>query len=151
MTLPKGLLHDGFKVWTQEEVRLVRATATLFDFDVLPGSRFLLVSPTLLFSRLVVPVFEGEKKIGAASLFGAGRKVVALISFDYETPERLDLDLNRPVYASPRGDFFLDPSPQAGYTVDYIDVAGVDLSTTASDRKGASFPLCLTQYREIEG
>lgn len=148
MALPKGL-NDGLAVFTQEETKLVRASATLFDFDLLPGFRYILVSPSLGFGRLTVPVYEGEKRIGAASLFGYGQKVLALMSFDYFTPERFDLSIGRPVYAVPRGDYHFDPRSESGYLVDFIDIEGIDL-TYDKPPIGQGSPIVLTTYEAQE-
>jgi hypothetical protein len=148
MPLPKGL-HDGFSVYTQEETRLVRATATLFDLDLQPSLRPLRLDATRTLSRLIVPVFEGEKQVGAGTIFSTGNKVMALISFDFETPERFDLSLGRTVYAIPRGDYYLDATPEEAYTVDYIDISGIDLSTVPSTEEGRGSPLIMTRYSHI--
>lgn len=150
MTQPRGHLNDGFAVYTQEEVRLVRATAILFDFDLLPDTSGVSFGSAVLFERLVVPVYEGSKKVGAASLFASDRKVMALVSFDYETPERFDLSIDRPVYAIPRGNCYLDYQGDDKLVLDYVDITGIDLSYVPSANKGQGSALFVTRY-EIEG
>lgn len=147
MVLPKRL-NDDLHVFTQEETPLVRATACLYDFDAMPSVRSgrLLVAPTFTFERLVVPVYEGTKPIGAATLYQQGRKVGANITFDYATPERLDLMLGQTIWAIPRGTYFLDPTNPRWYIVDLIDVEGVDLSISPSKSPGIGSRVLANSY-----
>lgn len=147
--LPRGL-NDGLAVYTQEETRLVRSTATLFDFRAVEGSGRLLLPPTVDFERLVVPVYEGREKVGAASLFFQGGKVMALMAFDYATPERLDLTLGRDVYAIPRGAYYLDTNHPKWYIVDFVAIEGVDLSMTPDERQGVGSTITVTRYDSME-
>jgi hypothetical protein len=150
MTQPRGHLNDGFAVYTQEEVRLVRATAILFDFDLLPNTSSVSFGPTVLFERLTVPVYEGSKKVGAASLFATARKVMALLSFDYETPERFDLSIDRPVYAIPCGACYIDYKGPDQQILDYVDITGIELSYQPPETEGRGSALFVTKYDEIE-
>jgi hypothetical protein len=148
MPLPKGL-HDGLSVFTQEETKLVRATAVLFDLDVQCRPLKLRIVSTRVFSRLTVPVYEGEVKVGAATVFDADNKIMALISFDYNTPERFDLSIGRPIYAIPRGYYCLDPAENVVHNVDFIDIRGIDLSNTPSKEEGRGSRLNVTEYNQL--
>jgi hypothetical protein len=142
-------LNDGFSVFTQEETRLVRGTAVLYDFRRVPYAGKLLVPPTVDFERLVVPVYEGRAKIGAANLFYQDGKVIALITFDYATPERLDLMLGRNIYAVPRGAFYVDNQHPKWYIVDFVAIEGVDLTYSHPEEAIGSL-VTVTKYDTTE-
>lgn len=115
-------LHDGFKVITQEETPLFRAHVVLFDLT----SRNILVSDYVQFERYACPVkLEDGRVVGSAHLYVSDSKIQATIVIDYHSPERLDLDLDAPVYATPEGTFYL----RSDLTMDYVDVTGVILSS----------------------
>jgi hypothetical protein len=135
-------LNDGFRVIAQEETKLVRASAVLFDFNAASWVRHG-VADYVTLERQVVPVYEGEVQVGAATLFVTNGQVVALIGFDYATPERLDLQLGTPVFAVPRGDFYLRPSD---LVVDYVEISGIDLFYTPPTHAGIGGPLTVTLY-----
>lgn len=139
-------LNDGFRVITQEETRLVRASAVLFDFKA-EGFANNGVADYVTLERQVVPVFEGELQVGAATLFVMNGQVIALMGFDYATPERLDLEVGTPVFAVPRGDFYLRPGD---LKVDYVEVSGIDLITTPPSRNGIGSRLTVTLYDTME-
>lgn len=159
-------LNDGFRVFTQEETRLVRATAKLFDFE----ERHVEAAAQVTFTRHTVPVYEGStaRWIGSASLFVLHDTVMAYISFDYSTPERLDLDVQIPVYAIPVGDYYLMRASQYyrcaekpdghncqacaenRWVCDFVDVKAVELHTTPPTwvRSGIGGPLSLFRAQE---
>lgn len=143
MALPKGL-KDGLSIYTQEETRLVRGTAVLLDFDAQQDfhNRQLLVGSSVSLERPLVPVYEGGTKIGAATVYMNGRKVEALITFDYETPERLDLMVGNPVWVVPIMEYYVNEDNE----VDYIDVTSISLDRTPHKLVGGL--LSLTRYLE---
>jgi hypothetical protein len=134
-------LNDGFKVFAQEETRLVRASAVLCDFKLM-GRKPL---NTFRLERQMVPVFSEDKHIGSAAIYFDGASVRALISFDYATPERLDLELNeRSLYALCVGDFYVT-DPWSGIT-DYADITKIELQRFPSPYAGADSRLTYTIY-----
>jgi hypothetical protein len=115
-------LHDGFKVITQEETPLFRAHAVLFDM----GARNVLVSDYVQFERYACPAkLEDGRVVGSAHLYVSDSKVQVTIVLDYHSPERLDLDLRAPLYATAEGGCYL----RGDLTMDYVDIAGVVLSS----------------------
>jgi hypothetical protein len=124
-------LHDGFKVITQEETPLFRAHAVLFDL----GKLGVKVADFVTFERHSIPVnylSEGRitsRTVGSAGLYVSDKKVQALISIDYHTPERFDLQLDAPVYVTPVGSYYLRGDD---LVMDYVDVSFLYISSEPS-------------------
>jgi hypothetical protein len=115
-------LHDGFKVITQEETPLFRAHAVLFDL----GKLGVQVSDHVVFERHSIPVNFlppgrlTSSTVGSAGLYISSKKIQALISLDYHSPERFDLQLDAPVYVTPVGSYYLRGTD---LVMDYVDIA----------------------------
>ncbi len=114
-------LNDGLKIFAQEDTRLVRASAMLFDFSLLDD----VPSDIIILERYSVPVIADNKTIGSAALYYDGRAVRALISFDYATPERLDLELGEPLYAHPIG--HTERTDPWTDRIDYVNVESIEV------------------------
>jgi hypothetical protein len=114
-------LNDGFRVIVQEETPLFRAHAVLFDLEKL-GVK---VSDFVTFERHSLPVMYinpgrvTSGTIGSAGLYMSDKKIQALISLDYHTPERFDLQLDNPVYVTPVGSYYLRGTD---LVMDYVDI-----------------------------
>jgi hypothetical protein len=124
-------LNDGFRVITQEETPLFRAHAVLFDL----GKLGLKVADFVTFERHSIPVnyFSPgritSKTVGSAGLYVSDKKVQALISIDYHTPERFDLQLDAPVYVTPIGTYYLRGDD---LVMDYVAVDCLYISSEPS-------------------
>ena len=57
-------------------------------------------------------------------------KIQALISLDYNTPERFDLQLDAPVYATPFGTYYLRGTD---LVMDYVDINFLYVSSEPKD------------------
>lgn len=129
MTQPT--LNDGFRVITQEETRLFRAHADLFD---LKARGVVGVVEPVQFERYVVPVFDGDILhngcIGSAHLYYSQDKIQATIVLDFHTPERFDLEIDTPVYATPEGSYYLRGND---LKMDYVDITALTLTSHPKD------------------
>jgi hypothetical protein len=120
-------LNDGFRVITQEETPLFRAHAVLFDLEKLEVK----VSPFVTFERHSVPVSYLDHgrlvpvNVGSAGLYVSDKKIQALISLDYHSPERFDLQLDVPIYVTPYGSYYLRGND---LVMDYVDIEWLDIS-----------------------
>mgnify|MGYP006290245151 CR=1 FL=1 len=129
MVLPR--LKDGILVITQEEARLLRTNVKLFDMDALHVP----VAEPVIFERNVIPVFHDGVPVGSGHLFFSQNIVWATIVLDYQTPERLNLQIGIPVYAKPQGTYYLRGSD---LKMDYVDVQSIELYDSPIEE---SFPL----------
>ena len=124
MPLPR--LNDGTKVVIQEEARLLRAKVKLFDME----ARGVEVLEPVIFERYSIPVYHSsnldEGPIGSAHLFYDGHGIWATVVLDYYTPERFDLQVDIPVYATPEGTYYLRGQD---FKMDYVDISAVHLSS----------------------
>jgi hypothetical protein len=132
MALPT--LNDGFRVITQEESRLARTEVVLFDMD----ERHVQVAEPVIFERHVVPVYSGLAMVGSGHLFYRPNCVMATIVLDYFTPERFDLQIDTPVYATVDGTYYLRGND---LKMDYVDVGAIHL---ANHRGPNAFPVHLS-------
>ncbi len=124
-------LNDGFRVITQEETPLFRARVTLFD---LQARGVVGVVEPVVFERYVVPVYDGDKPhkgcIGSAHLYYSDFKINATLILDFHSPERFDLEVDLPVYATPEGSYYLRGMD---LRMDYVDITGLTLTTKPID------------------
>ncbi len=126
-------LNDGFRVITQEETPLYRARVMWPNF--LP-SEFKLAAVVIL-DRAAVPMYDGSIVVGTAHIYidTEDQVIKANLVFDYHTPERLDMDLDVKVYATPHGSFGFDQNGM----VDSIRIDSVILSYRPVDE--TSYPI----------
>jgi len=129
MVLPR--LNDDTRVVTQEETPLFRSTVVLFDLD----ERRIEVSEPVIFERYVVPVYSNRARIGSGHLFYRPNCVMAIIVLNYFTPERFDLQIDTPVYATVEGTYYLRGSD---FKMDYVDITAIHLTNRPVEN---SFPV----------
>ncbi len=100
------------KVFTQEETKLFRTKALLFQLTGEALRAKVEHAPS-------VPVFSGEKLIGYASTWQDGPRVSAELVIDYSTPERLEIENGGALYAAPQVEFYqmVETSP---YSMQWI-------------------------------
>jgi hypothetical protein len=68
--------------------------------------------------------------IGSGHLFYSDGGVWATVVLDYYTPERFDLQMDIPVYATPVGTYYLRGSD---LKMDYVDIEAISLSSHVLD------------------
>ena len=129
-------LNDGFRVITQEETPLYRAHVWLFDVAK-DGLNY--IDGPLDIDKREVPVYASTNGpvVGSAHLFCAQPGFVeALLVFDYHSPERLDLQVDNPIYAVPIGSYTM-----MGEKVCGVEVDGIILHDSSGGRAGRITPI----------